>query len=187
MFEMPAESGAGSVYLCLDCRIKYVNMLIAQNEMLEREHNYLVGVMEATVGLPGMLPRYPEARPVQIEAVHLNNIKVDRSTIGVLNTGNLEIVDSAVTVLRESDQGNKVAEAVLELTHAVLASALPAPAKDEALELLGGVATEAGAPQERRRPALAKALLDSLGTILTSAAALADLWDRVKPILYWTF
>jgi hypothetical protein len=77
-----------------------------------------------------------------------------------------------------------VAAAILELTQAVLATgALQAAAKNEMLELLGGVASEASAPKEGRRSTLARTLLDRLGTILTAATDLAGLWDRVKPIL----
>jgi len=56
MFEIPAAVGEGSLYLCLDCRTKYVSMLIAQNEQMERQHNYLMDVMEAQTGLTGALP-----------------------------------------------------------------------------------------------------------------------------------
>ncbi len=183
MFEIPAESG-GSVPLCLDCCAKYERMLLARNEELERVHNYLMDQMEATVGLSGVLPRYPERRPVQIGEVHLNNIKVDRSTIGVLNVGNLEMVDSAVTVLKDSGQDDKVAEAILALTQAVLASgALDPAAMNEALELLGGVAAEASAPKERRRSAMARTLLEQLGKVVGTVAALKEIWDGVKPVL----
>ena len=106
----------------------------------------------------------------------MNNIEVDRSTIGVLNTGSLEMVDSAVTVLKESGQGAAAAAAILEVTQAVLASAaLSAAAKNEVVELRGGVAQEASAPKEQRRPAQAKALLERLGTVLTTVNAMADL------------
>lgn len=188
MFKIPVDSGGGYVLLCLDCRIKYVNLLMAQNRALERQHNFLIEQMESRVGLTGILPRYPETQPIEIGAVQLNNFNIDRSTIGVLNVGALEMVDSAVTVLKESDQGAREAEAILELTQAVLASGgLQPMMKNEVLELLGGVATEATAPKESRRAAVGKALLSQLGTILTVVTDLAGLWDRVKPILYAIF
>ena len=90
------------VPLCLDCNLKHTQMLAIQNEQLEREMDFLTDHMEFTAGLPsGVLPRYPkrQTKIIQGGTVTLNNIHVSDSNIGVLNTGNLEMVDSAITVL----------------------------------------------------------------------------------------
>ena len=65
--------------LCLNCHLKYVQLLDKQNEMLERTINYLTSEMESIVGLPPFLPRYPERKVISTEKVTLNNIKVDKS------------------------------------------------------------------------------------------------------------
>jgi hypothetical protein len=64
--------------LCLDCNIKFVQMITLQNDMLERQFNYLAESMDRTIGLPGLTPRFPLRQAVTMEGVTLNNVKIDR-------------------------------------------------------------------------------------------------------------
>src|SRR3972149_2740749 len=81
------------VPLCLDCKARFVQSIALQNDMLEREMNFLIGMAESTTGVYGVMPKFPQRQVVQLENMTLNNIKVDRSTIGVLNTGTIGTVD----------------------------------------------------------------------------------------------
>ncbi len=91
--------------LCLDCYIRFQNVQLQQQEMYERQINYLTSEMKSAVGLPCILPKYPErCAVIQSGGVTLNNIHVTNSEIGVLNTGNIENVDATVTVLK--NEGN---------------------------------------------------------------------------------
>lgn len=108
-------SGNAQVPLCLDCNLKHVQLITMQNDMLERQMNYLTDYMDMVVGLPGLSPKFPERKNVTIGGITLNNIKIDRSTVGVVNTGSIETVDSAVTVLKQSGDP-QLAAAFLELS-----------------------------------------------------------------------
>jgi hypothetical protein len=110
------------VLLCLDCYIRFRNMQLNEISQIHKEINYLTDHMEKTVGLHGILPRYPEQQPpqlIQTGGIALNNIHVSNSEIGVLNTGVIENVDSALTVLKQ--EGNaELAAAVTDLSEAVI-------------------------------------------------------------------
>ncbi len=175
------------VPLCLDCNLKHVQLITMQNDMLEREVNYLTDYMDLIVGLPGLGPKYPERKSVSLGGVMLNNIKIDRSTIGVLNTGAIETVDSAVTVLKNSGDG-QLAAAILELSQAVLNSgAVTADTKAKPVDILSVLASEATAPKERRRVAAIRPLLQEIATLIGGVVGLAEIWDRVRPILESAF
>jgi hypothetical protein len=98
--------------LCLDCYIRWQNMMLQQQEMHEREMNYLTDEMESLVGMHGILPRYPERRRIiQTGGVILNNIHVSNSEIGVLNTGTIHSMDATVTIMKT--EGNQLLANVL--------------------------------------------------------------------------
>ncbi len=115
----PVGSDNRHVLLCLDCYIRFEKVKQRQSESYERQMNYLTSQMEAVVGLPGILPRYPERRRViQAGAVNLNNFTISNSQIGVLNTGTIQNVDATVTVLK-SGGDTALATALTELAQAI--------------------------------------------------------------------
>jgi len=66
--------------------------------------------------------RFPERRVAKTGDITLNNIKLDNSTIGVINTGNIETVDAAVTSLKQSGD-QSVRAALLAVSEVLLANA----------------------------------------------------------------
>lgn len=173
------------VALCLDCYIRFENIELQKLAALEREVNYLMAQAESTVGLHGILPRYPERpapRVIQTGGVTLNNIRVTDSEIGVLNTGTIENVDSTVTVLKT--KGNiELAQAVTELFEAVIKSTETSnDLKNQIIELLSVISSEAVAPKEKRRRAVLTAVISELSEILSTIGSLASLWEKVKDI-----
>jgi hypothetical protein len=149
--------------------------------------NYLAGQMEATVGLPRILPRFPERRPAQIGGVTLNHINIDRSTIGVLNTGNIERVDAAVTVLKQQG-ASQAGEMLKHMTEAVAtAREVDAAKRNEMLELLSVLANEAAQPPEKRRPAAMRPLLSEMANLVSGSASLLQLWQHFAPALAGLF
>lgn len=174
------------VPLCLDCNLKHTQMLAIENEQLERQLNYLADEMEFAIGLPGMLPRYPkrQVRILQADKIVLNNIRVSESNIGVLNTGNLEIVDSAITVLKQDTTTREISDAVSKLANAIAKSNELSPEKkNEALEILGVIASEATIPKERRKNNVIRTLLSAFPTAIQTAASVIQIWQTVEPII----
>ena len=94
--------GKEEVPLCLDCNLKLTQMSQMQLEANERMINFLSDQMDYSIGLPVSGPRFPPRKSIHVGGINLNNIKVDNSTIGVLNTGNIESVDVSVTSLQQS-------------------------------------------------------------------------------------
>lgn len=179
----------GTVHLCLDCNLKYEQAQSIEFDRLTRHHNMLVSQMEATMGLSAVLPRYaPVERPVfHLGDVTLNNINVDRSAIGVLNTGTIGTVDGAVTVLKEHGEA-EAGDAIARLTEAVINEAqMSVEKKQEALEMLSLLSTEATTPKDRRRSFAMKPLLLELSTVLGGVSAVAGLWQKFGPMIIGLF
>ena len=176
--------GDQQVPLCLDCYIRFQDMNERQLDSLERQMNYLSAQMESSVGMPGILPRYPERRRViHTGQTTLNNFNVSNSQIGVLNTGTIQNVDATVTVLRTGGESD-LATALTELAQAVISdSAIVDQTKNQILELLNELAEQAVAPNEKRKPAVARAILAELGSILGGIESLSNLWDKFKSVL----
>lgn len=171
--------------VCLRCYIEHQNMLLAQQEMIERNLNFWQDEMAHVVGLPPMGPRFqPRAQPqifVQGGTI-LHNIHVSNSEIGVLNTGMIGQVDATVTVIR--DQGNnQLADAIAKLSEGIIKSDfLSSDKKGGAIEILESLSAEAVMPKDRRKVAMMRALIDSLNSSLSGVAALADLWKTAKSL-----
>jgi hypothetical protein len=174
------------VPLCLDCNLKHTQMLAIQNEQLEREMDFLTDYMESIAGVPRILPRYPkrQTKIIQGGTVTLNNIHVSDSNIGVLNTGNLEMVDSAITILGRDSETREVSAAISRLANAVAQSSeLPSDKKNETMEILSTVASEATAPREKRRNVVVRTLLGALPTAIQTATSVLQIWHEVGPII----
>jgi hypothetical protein len=186
--ERPAIYAVGpedkQVPLCLDCHLKLTQILAIQNDQLEREMNFIIAQAESAVGLHGVLPRFPErqVRVIQGGIMTLNNISVSNSAIGVLNTGNLEVVDSAITALKSDPAAKGVSDALKQLTNSIAAAQdLESEKKNEAIEILSVVASEATAPKGKRKASVVKRLLAQFPTLIQTSAALLEIWQTVSP------
>ena len=117
----------------------------------------------------------------------MNNINVTNSTVGVLNTGTIQSVDSSVTLLKQSG-ATDTADAIAKLTEALIECVeLSTEQKDNALQLLGTLAMEAVKPPERRQKAVGLSILGSLKDIASTVAALAGAWSHAAPLLQQLF
>jgi hypothetical protein len=173
--------------LCLDCNLKFVQMIARQNEMHEREINYLSDYMDSIVGVSAGAPRFPERKSVHVGGVSLNNIRVDNSTIGVINTGNMETVDLSVSALAQEGQAD-LAAALTNLTNAVLSNNdIHIDIKNQIVEILSIISSEATAPPEKRRNSVAETLLSHLERLLRLSNQLGEVWERWGPTIRAAF
>ena len=184
------QIGGQAVYLCLDCNLKLTHIRYMDIEMLERESNYLAEQMEMTIGVRGVVPRYP---PRQIKHVInqgdtiLNNIKVENSAIGILNTGSIQTIDSSVTALNQSGQG-ELATAIRTLTEAVAnTKTVEEEQRSKILEMLSVLASESTLPKEKRRKAAMGPLVVSLAEIIQGIDALGNIWAKYHPLIVSAF
>lgn len=175
-----------AIPFCLDCVAKFQEVVDRQQDRTSQLLNYLAAHIEATVGLPGLVPRMPlrQSRTViQQGGLTMNNIHIDRSNIGLVNTGIIGTVDTAVGVMKASGE-DAGAKAFKELTEKVVANAdADAVTKNKIIELLSVLASEATAPKERRRGAAMRTLLVELTSVCSGVASLAQLYQQYAPAI----
>jgi hypothetical protein len=174
------------VPLCLECHSKFQDVVDRRIENSERMMNYLSDLMEARIGIPGLAPRFPPRPPrtvIQAGNFTMHNIRIDRSSIGVLNTGYINSVDTAIGTMRGSGE-ESAADAFRSLTEELVRiQGVEAEHKDKVLEILSVLASEATVPREQRRKSAMRALLSELATLTSGVAALAQLYSQYAPAI----
>jgi hypothetical protein len=114
----PAVGRAGGVPLCVDC---YYRLAVAQTLQFRTaaiEVNAAAAQIDFVSGLRNLTPRMqvPDLPPAPLT---LNHIRVDRSTVGAINTDEVAKIDVSITVLEQA--GNKdVSEALKNLTQTIV-------------------------------------------------------------------
>ena len=175
--------GESKIPLCLDCKIKFDNMLARQNDMYERQLNYLTDQMESIVGIRGISPKFPERKYITVGDVTLNNINIKNSNIGILNTGTIGSIDECVTSLKRS--GEEVSATIIKMLAESIISNKDASddIKNQTLEILSVLSSEAASPKENRKKAIIKPLLVEMATLLGGVASLGQLWQQIEPVI----
>lgn len=108
-------------------------------------------------------------------------INLQNSTIGILNAGEIEDVQSiSVNVSSLVESGHdEVAKALKELTEAVAASSEISPGERAyVLENLEEISKQAALPsEERAKPGVLKSVLSGVASTLGAAGGLAEVWS----------
>lgn len=197
-YAWPSANG-GAMLLCIDCSekvrrieeqsLRQQEQNLRHMEMLERQADHAADEMDYVMGLPPSGPRFRhqprrQAPPViQAPGAVFNNINVNNSVVGAINTGTAHAIDVKITQLREAGS-EQLATAIRDLTQAILATdEITATDKDEALQAIEVVATEARKPQNERKLGLVRPLLAALGTITAKSADLLQIWQAAKPVI----
>jgi len=129
----------------------------------------------------GLLSPIPELQVplprLSIKNLNVGNVHVENSHVGIINTGMISRVESAIGNLHQS--GNAaIAGALAELIEATkAASDLNLEQRNATVEHLGVLADEAQQSVERRRLATVRFALGELATYASGAASLSSLWD----------
>ena len=165
----------------------HAQAFVAQQVELARQHNRIVEEMEVTSGVPrGTLGRYSMPQPV-VHTGNVNNIRVDRSVVGAINTGTVQRLDVALKYIHNAG-GHELATQLLGLTKAVVGSSdLTAQLKVEAVEHLSYLATQAALPVQQQERSVVRLVLNALGPMLSTAADIATLWGPVSGMLARVF
>ena len=179
IYEMPIENG--KVLLCLDCYTK-VHAIQQQQLASNINHmNYLTEMMEATVGIHGVLPRYHVPTPIQVKQGNLtfHNINVDNSTIGAINTGEVHNIDVAIDQIVDQD----VKKQLSQFTESVLRSTELADGKQNAIiEQLSFLMSEMKKQKNERKNTMIGRLLENI-TAEVAGSALVSTWIQLLPVL----
>jgi hypothetical protein len=177
----------GGLRFCLDCNLKYQQAQEMILDRMEREHNRLLDEMDMISGIPSTGGRYPERRPPVTMTGTFNSIRIDRSNVGVVNTGSIQSVQVSLAGIERGGNAS-LAAALKELTEAIINSTELQPAqKNDAVQMLDIVAADAARPPEERRPAAMRAVLSGVAEIVKVGASLATLWAHLGPTILSAF
>jgi len=170
--------------LCVDCWYKVEVTKTLAFRLQAISMNFAAQQMDDITGLGGMAPT-PRIQVPDIPKgpFILNNIKLDNSIVGAINTGNVQTIDVSLTVLEQAGNA-KAKEALKAMTEAILADASIGPAKkNELIEQIAFLAQQSVVAAKDRKPGLIKATLTSLTLAAQTITTLAAAWQAAEPIL----
>jgi len=179
------KDGDGELYLCLDCNLKLEQADTLEFQRTGQHLNLAAAAFDVMSGLPGLVPRIrvPPVPPLPVGTTNVNNISVGNGVIGVLNTGSIEKVDQAVTVMRQSG-ADEIAAAIRKLAQSVIDfTEADNKSRDKIVEILSVVADEAVRPKQERRGTVIRALITELATAFSGLAGLSHLWQQYGPVI----
>ncbi len=148
--------------------------------------NHAAAELDSVTGLINFTPRM-QVPDLPKAPIIYNNIKVDNSVIGAINTANVQTIDVSLSVLNQAGH-SQASEALKALTEAVLKEELlDEVLKHEILDQVAFLSEQAIAPAQQRKPGLIKATLASLTLTANAVAAVAAAWPTLQPILKGIF
>jgi len=182
----PAVVQAGRVHFCVDC---YYRLTVAQTLQLRNAaigSNAAAQQMDFVSGLRNFTPRM-QVPDLPQAPFTLNNIRIDRSTVGAINTGEVAKIDVSITVLEQA--GNKnLSEALKNLTQIILDAAdIPNATKSDTLDQVAYLSEQAAAAAKHRRPGMIKAACAAISQVAGATTALATAWNAAEPLLKSAF
>ncbi len=182
----PAVAQVSGVPICID---HYTAFLTAQTTLLRHQMamiNYTEQQMASMSGMPWSanqinIPSLPSA------PITLNNIRLENSSVGAINTGNVR--DIEVNLGRLQNAGSENATKALKVfTEAVIADeSISENQKHELLEQIAYLSGQATASAQDRKPAIIKPTLSALSQSATAIGSLATAWQVLGPILQSIF
>ena len=180
----PAVWDMGGTYLCVNCYAKLQQAAYLQYIQLASLINQQLDSMDNIVGLPvtGGRLRIPTPTTINADQTTFNNIRVNDSIVGTINTGNVQKLDSRVSAMRGENR-EELANAIQQLTQAILnAPDLQPSNKNSALECLSFLSDQALTPETERQSTVGKTIVSTLEKILANTGSLASIWSAVKPL-----
>lgn len=181
---------ADKIPLCADCYLKVAQANFMQQQAMHNKLSWLASNLnlieqDLYVGYGGLLPLKQMVIPQPPGAPNysFNQIKVSESNIGVINTGTLFNLDTSIQVMH--NRGDKeLANAVRELTQAVLDNnELNDELKEEVVEQLEFLVTEALASKDKQRKGLIRKIINDISQSIATFGALLTIWNNVGPLL----
>ncbi|MBS7812291.1 hypothetical protein [Roseococcus pinisoli] len=168
--------------LCVSC---YYEFQVAHHLEFSRsaaKANNAAALIDASsqYGLPTPQIQIP---PLPRPPMHLHNIKIDNSTVGVVNTGQVQSMDVNMTIMKQGGNA-KLGQALAAFTEAILKSQqLQDQQRAEMVDQVSFLSDQAVAAAKDRKPGVIKATLTSLATAAGGLVSLSEAWDILRPLL----
>ena len=179
--------GDQNIPMCLYCWALHMSVVERQLAILERQADRAMDDMEMITGVQLRRHAPPPRPPVILAGSTFHNINNTNRNVGVVTPGDLQQVDTAVSVIAKSGD-TQLARILKLLTETVLAhGALSDAQRREAVEILSAIASEATQPKDCRRAGVARPLIARLREALAVSADLATVAQAAIPILSAAF
>lgn len=185
----PAVWDIKGIYLCINCYATLQQANYLQFAQLASTYNAVLEDFYETAGLPitGGKVQIPMPTTINAGETTFNNIRVNDSVVGSINTGNVQKLDVSVSAMRAENREN-LANAIQQLTEAILnTSDLEPDSKDSALECLSFLSDQAITPEAERKTTVGKTIIPTLENILLKSERIAKLWSKVKSLFEMLF
>jgi hypothetical protein len=115
--------------------------------------------------------------------VIFNNIKIDNSVVGAINTGNVKSIDVSLTNLHNAGRDDASA-ALKSLTEAILGEAsMDITLKNEMVEQVAFLSEEATRRPEDRKPGMIKTALGAISQGAGTVVSVSQAWQAAEPII----
>lgn len=168
--------------LCLNCYEKVDYLKQINLSRLIDLYNFLQYQSDLAIGfLFGVRPPIPNFIPEKRgPLMNYNNIKVDNSTIGSINTGVIGSLDNSISQIKSSGltQESKI---LSDLTQSVIESQeLSRQSRDEILEYLNVIASEILKPPSNRSKNVLYTLMNSIKPLLQSISSLLIIYEQLQ-------
>lgn len=170
--------------LCVDHYYKLQQAIYLQSSMVAAMQNLLAAELDAGTGYLVHHPRIIIPPPPSIgDNVTFNNINIDGSTVGAINTGILSNLDVSMDLVKSKGE-DELAAAIKELTQAIYDSKeVDDSFKNDILDQLQFIVAQATAEPENRSTGLVKSVLAGIRSSISVVAGLLAIWDRVEPLI----
>jgi len=179
----PALMRENNVPLCIDCcaKVEYIHQL--RLTRLVDLLNYNSAQIDSSLGF-SISPKMNNFSPQPPSGtLFLNNISIDRSTIGSINTGTIQNLDNTLTIFKDQNQV-ELADSIKKFTEAVIQSnEIAEEVRQEIIEGISYIADQITKSKQERKSTITKTLLERLPTILQTASGLITLWKQIEPLV----
>jgi hypothetical protein len=177
---------------CVECYTKLQNAHAAAQNALVHQMRHAMAMMDYSEELMWSVTgfgRPPGSRRVQIPAmpatgpVTLNNIKLDNSVVGAINTGNVRDIDVNLNQLHTAGL-DKLRDAISALTQAVVDDKqATAEEKNALLEQVAFLSSQATAAVQQRKLGMIRAAIGAIANTATTITSIAGAWRACEPLL----
>jgi hypothetical protein len=192
----PAIGEVGDQPLCVESYTKLQSAhAAAQNTVLHQMRHAMdmIDYSEELMWSMTGLERPPGSRRVQIPPmpatgpVTLNNIKLDNSVVGAINTGSVRDIDVDLNQLHSAGL-DKLRDAIVALTQAVVDDRqATADEKNALLEQVAFLSSQATAAMQQRKPGMIRAAMGAIANTATTITSISGAWQACEPLLKMIF
>lgn len=182
--EKPALYQYENIHFCLDCYHKIIQINNIQFLQAAAMANQALDDMDMVTGMRTTGGRVPVAALAMAargsDRNVYNNIKINQSTVGILNTGDLAKIDAVITLSKETDI-EQIGMQLKELTQAIVDS--KENSDNEKQELIDLVRSIAEQIQSSRKKSVIISLLKGFEARIQTVSAAIPIYEKMKPMI----